>query len=82
MKKISIAMVIVGATALATPAFAVECISDLNKAKAFVQSTSLDHGTRRHAERLIGDAMVYKLDGKFELCDAAVRDVFHILGIE
>ncbi len=82
MKKIILAAALMAAPLLATPAHAVECVSDLIKLRDFVQHAPLDHGTRRYADMMIGKAQVYKMDGKFELCNSTVRDLMHGLGIE
>jgi hypothetical protein len=68
--------------ALVTPAQATECVSDLIRARGYIQGAHLDSGTRRHAERLWGQAQVYKVDGKFELCDSTTRQLMLLLGLE
>ncbi|MBL8791095.1 MAG: hypothetical protein JNM45_11380 [Rhizobiales bacterium] len=76
------ALALAAFAACATPAQATECVSDLIKAREYIQHAQLDRGTRRYAEMLWGKASVYKMDGKFELCNSTTRQLMHVLGLE
>lgn len=73
---------VLAAATFSAPAQATECISDLIKARDYIQSAPLDRGTRRYAELLWGKAQVYKVDGKFELCDTTTRQLMHLLDLQ
>ena len=69
----------VAATALfAAPAMA-DCVSDLAKADAIIQSGQLDPETAAAADFLAGRAKSAKTDGEFENCASLTRELFAML---
>lgn len=68
-------------TFFAAPALA-ECVSDINKADAIVQSNVADPYTSEVAEQLLSKAKSQKMNGEFENCNSTTRELKALLGYE
>ena len=63
--------------AFAAPAMSAECVSDLIKADAIIQSGQLDPSTARAADALAGRAKTAKTDG--ERCNTLTRELMAMI---
>ena len=78
--KLFLATAALAATAaFAAPAMSAECVSDLIKADAIIQSGQLGPSTARAADALAGQAKTAKTDGEFERCTTLTRELMAMI---